>query len=137
MGKLDELEVSVSEVVDFLRISGQFAPALHKVIERKITAEMAKEKGIEVTDEELQKVADGFRQMLGLTKAADTEEWLQTHGISLENLENYLETNVLVSKFIDGLEKEADAGEIMSTPEFKDRIRETAYQKWIREQIKE
>ena len=114
MGKLDELEVSVSEVVDYLRVTGQFAPALHKVIERKIAAEEAKEKGVNITDEELQKVADGFRQMLGLTKAADTEEWLKTHGISLETLENHLETNILVSKFIDGLEADVDTAEIMS-----------------------
>lgn len=135
MGKLDDLEVSVSEVVDFMRISGQFAPALHKVIERKIAADKAKEKGIGVTDEELQKVADGFRQMLGLTKAADTEEWLKTHGISLETLEKHLETNILVSKFIDGLESDADPAEIMSAPDIKDRVRESAFQKWMKEQI--
>jgi hypothetical protein len=135
MGKLDDLEVSVSEVVDFMRISGQFAPALHKVIERKIAADKAKEKGIGVTDEELQKVADGFRQMLGLTKAADTEEWLKTHGISLETLEKHLETNILVSKFIDGLEEDADPAEIMSAPDIKDRVRESAFQKWMKEQI--
>ena len=135
MGKLDELEVSVSEVVDYLRVTGQFAPALHKVIERKIAAEEAKEKGANITDEELQKVADGFRQMLGLTKAADTEEWLKTHGISLETLENHLETNILVSKFIDGLEADADTAEIMSAPDIKDRVRESAFQKWIKGQL--
>jgi len=135
MGKLDELEVSVSEVVDFMRISGQFAPALHQVIERKVAADAAREKGIQVTDEELQKVADGFRQMLGLAKAADTEEWLATHGISMDALEKHLETNVLVSKFIDGLEAEADTSDVMNSPEIKDRMRESAFQKWLKNQL--
>ncbi len=98
-------------------------------------AEEAKEKGVEVTDEELQKVADGFRQMLGLTKAEDTEEWLKTHGISLETLEGYLETNILVSKFIDGLEANVDTAEIISAPEIKDRVRESAFQKWLKGQL--
>lgn len=136
MGKLDELEVTVAEVVDYLRITGQFAPALRQVITRKIAAETARERGIEVLDEELQKVADAFRHSIGLNKANDTEEWLTTHGVSLEALEDYLETNILMSALKDGLEQDTDKKKFMESPAIKESMRESIFQEWLAEKMK-
>ena len=44
--KRTEIEVTVAEVVDYLRITGQFTPSLREVVTRKITADAAKKRGI-------------------------------------------------------------------------------------------
>ena len=99
------MEVAVAEVVDYLRLTGKFAPALREVIVRKTTVEAAKKCKLKVTAKQLQKAADIFRKVNGLSKAADTQAWLQANGITVESLEEYLETNLLISKYKDHLEK--------------------------------
>ena len=134
--KSNEIEVALSEVVDYLRITGKFAPALAEVIERKITAEAAKKRGMRVTTSELQKAADTFRAVNDLSKARDTERWLRSTGISVEFLEEYLETNILISKFKDTLEKKAHKVKYASKPAIKETIRDMIYQDWLVNQLK-
>jgi len=134
--KGSEIEVSVAEVVDYLRITGQFTPALREVVERKVTAEAARKSGIKVTATQLQKGADVFRAVNDLSKASDTARWLRSIGISVEALENYLETNILISKFKDALEKKTSKNKYVSTPGIKESIREMIYQDWLNSQLK-
>ncbi|MBW2091661.1 MAG: hypothetical protein JRI34_06000 [Deltaproteobacteria bacterium] len=132
-----EIEVAVAEVVDFLRINGQFGPALRQVVERKLAAEAARKNGARVTTKQLQKAFDTFRHINGLTKASDTEAWLNSMGISLEALEDYLETNLLVSKLKDQLYKKTGSSKkYLSSPEVKDTVRELAYQDWLAKALK-
>ncbi len=90
----NELEIKVAEVVDYLRITDAFLPNLRKVVERKVTAEAAKKQGLKVSNQELQKVADAFRCLNGLTTSKETEKWLATNGLTLESFEEFLETNI-------------------------------------------
>jgi hypothetical protein len=130
-----DIEVSVAEVVDYLRVTGQFTPALREVVERKITAEAAAKSGIKVTTAELQKAADAFRVLNDLNKARDTERWLRSTGISIEALEAYLESNILISKFKDKLEKKAGKAKYLALPVIKESIRERIYQDWLAAQL--
>lgn len=133
----EEIEVAVAEVVDFLKINGQFTPALQQVVERKITAKAARKNRARVSTKQLQKTFDTFCHLHGLIKARDTEVWLESMGISLEALEAYLETNILVSKFKDQLYKKSDSvKKYMSSPEVKETIRELTYQDWLTKQLK-
>ena len=134
--KRNEIEVTVAEVVDYLRITGQFTPVLREVVTRRITADAAKKRGIKVTTTELQKAADSFRAVKDLSKASDTERWLRSAGISVEVLEEYLETNILISKLKDSLEKKASKNKYLSTPSIKASIRDMIYQSWLRDQLK-
>ena len=134
--KRNEIEVTVAEVVDCLRITGKFTPSLREVVTRKVTAEAAKKRGIRVTTTELQKAADAFRAVNDLSKASDTARWLRSNGISLEVLEEYLETNILISKFKDALEKKTSKAKYLSTPGIKESIREMIYQDWLSGQLK-
>ena len=106
MAKLNEIEIAVAEVVDYLRMTGQFSPALREVVQRKITAEAAKKARMKVSNGELQKAADTFRVANGLNKASDTDAWLKSNGVSLEAFEEFLEANLLINKFKDALGKE-------------------------------
>jgi hypothetical protein len=134
--RLNEVEVRVGEVVDYLRMTGQFQPALSQVINRKITAMAAEEMGIKVSPEELQRAADTFRATHDLGKASDTENWLATSGITLEAFEEYLETNILISKFKDELEAQVDKKKYSSLPEIQESIRELIYSEWLKNELK-
>lgn len=126
-----EIEIGVGEVVDYMRMTGKFVPALREVVTRKITAEAAKEAGKKVTTKELQKAADNFRLVNGLAKSSDTEVWLDETGISVEFLEEFLETNLLINKFKEHLEKKAQRNKYLSSPEIKDSVTEMIYQEWL------
>ena len=126
-----EMEVAVAEVVDYLRLTGRFAPALREVIVRKATVDAAKKSRLKVSTKELQKGADTFRAVNGLSKAADTQAWLQASGITVEALEEYLETNLLTSKYKDHLEKKASKTKYLSSKPVKETVREMIYQDWV------
>jgi hypothetical protein len=136
MAKGKEIEVSVAEVVDYLKLNGGFSPALGEVVGRKVTAEAAKKSKIRVTTGELQKAADVFRIEMGLLKAKDTEKWLKSSGISVEAFEEYLETNLLIQKFKNSLEKKASKKKYASSVAIKDAMREMIYDDWLKGAMK-
>ena len=134
--KKNEIEVTVAEVVDYLRITGQFTPVLREVVERKIAVEAARKRGIKVSTSELQKAVDVFRAVNGLSKASDTARWLKASGITVEILEAYIETNILISKLKDALEKKTGKNKYLSTPGIKESIRDMIYQDWLKSQLR-
>ena len=134
--KTKDFEISVAEVVDYLRITGGFAPALREVIERKITADAAKKNGLKVTTPKLQKASDAFRVANGLHKSSDTKKWLKSNGISEEALEEFLETNLLISMFKDQLEKKTSRTKYLSSPSIKELVRDSIYRDWLKNQLK-
>lgn len=125
-----EIEVNVSEVIDYMKIKGDFAPALRAVVERKIAVDAAKKAGAQVTKSELQTTADAFRVVQGLHKASDMNDWLAASGLSLDAFEQYLEANILISKLKDKLAASAKA-KYHNAPEIRATIRDMAYSEWL------
>lgn len=105
----NEREITVDSVVDYLRITGGFTPILCEA-ERRMVAAAARKAGMTVDQEELQRASDVFRLSKGLDSAAATESWLKENGIALEALEEYLEINLLISKFKEIIRTGADTG---------------------------
>jgi hypothetical protein len=132
----NEIEIAVAEVVDYLRMTGQFSPALREVVQRKITAEAAKKSKIKVSNGELQRAADAFRVANGLNKSSDTDRWLKSNGISLEAFEDFLETNLLINKFKDALDKKTAKGKYLASPGVKESVKEMIYQDWLAKAMK-
>jgi hypothetical protein len=135
MQPIEEMEVKVAEVVDYLRINGDFTPALREVVGRKMAAEAARKAGIGISDEELQRAADVFRASRNLHKASDTESWMKSVGISAESFESYLETSLLVSKFKEHLAGKADQKKYLALEGVADTVRELIYQDWLQQQM--
>ena len=71
------LEVSVGDVVSYLRIEGGFSEALASVVRRTLLLRAADEAGVSATTDELQRVADAYRAINGLHKASDTVAWMR------------------------------------------------------------
>jgi hypothetical protein len=134
--KKQEIELAVSEVVDYLKITGKFAPALRDMVERKVASEAARKNGIKVSTKQLQSAADTFRALNGLVKASDTEKWLKQNGLTVESLEDYLETNLFIDGLKNQLEKKATAARYMKAPIIKESIREMIYKDWLANELK-
>lgn len=135
--KNKEMEVAVAEVVDYLRLNGQFAPALKEVVMRKLASEAAREKGFKVTTAQLQRAADTFRAAQGLHKASDTKQWLSANGLTLDALEEYLTTNLLISKFKEHLGKNSNTRKYLASELVKDTVNELIYQDWMDRALKQ
>ena len=103
----EEIEVDVAEILDYMKVTGLFASVLRDVVERKVAVNAAKQAGSRVTTRQLQKAADTFRMANGLAKASDTHAWLESRGLSVETLEEYLKTNLLISSLKAKLDRNA------------------------------
>lgn len=90
---------------DLLR-QAKFNDALH-IFESAIDAELirqaAEERGIEVTDEELQEAADQFRLSRELHEVEALEAWLDSHHLTLTDWETELERTILTSKVAEAI----------------------------------
>ena len=131
----NEITVTAAEVSDYCRITGLVVPALREVVERKVTVTAARKAGIEVSMGELQKAADYFRFARGFNKARDTGDWLESNAISIEALEEHLETNLLISKFRDYLVEEASRSKTLALPGGAESSDDRIYQDWLAEQF--
>ena len=131
-----ELEIAVSDVVDYMKITGNYSPALRAVVARKVTTDAARKAGISVSVGELQRAADIFRIVNGLHSAKETQNWMEGLGLPLESFEGLLETNLLVNKFKDHLEKKASKTKYHSRPRIKDSVREMVYRDWLNNSLR-
>lgn len=120
-----------------MRINGQFEGPLNEVVTRKLTAESAKKSGITISTEELQNAVDQFRLSRGLRKKQDTENWLKSRRLSLDDLESHLETDLLIDKFKDALDKDAVKKRYLACPRVQLAVREAIYREWLAEQFRQ
>ena len=130
------IEMTVSEVVDYLKITGRFAPALRTVVERKVTANGARKAGVRVSVKELQRACDVFRATHDLNKAKDMKIWLAGNGLTQDSFENYIEANLLISKFKDKLLGKAKINKYLAAPAVGASIREMVYHDWMNAALK-
>ena len=131
-----KLDVSVAEVVDYMRITDDFAPALAAVLERKVTVAAAKQAGLRVTAAERQAAADDYRAARGLQRARDTDRWLRSIGITLATFEQYVTANLLIAKFKKSLYEKAEKQVMMSSQELEEAATEMAYREWLKKALK-
>lgn len=124
------VNVSVADVVSFLRIEGGFSEALAQVVRRRLLLDAADEADVAASPEELQRAADVYRATHGLHRAADTEAWMKNNGISLEVFEKHLEENIRISKTRDRI-AETSGAHVAQSASVRALIRNIAVEEWI------
>ena len=115
LGPLEGLRNSIinglDEIVNYLRLTGQFKDAANEVKKRKVTVDAAKKVGIKASYANLQKKVDTFRIANKLYTSLDTYQWLESISISVETLLKHLEEDLLISEYKDLLYKKYLSGE--------------------------
>ncbi len=113
MSQLDQItalrisgaDVSLAEVVRSWRLNGDtslLAVAARDLIIRNVI----RDRGLSVSNDELQAAADDFRRARKLERAVDTHHWLKERDWSIERLELHLERQLLHEKLIDDVATE-------------------------------
>ena len=124
MSDSSETEVTVDDVVNYLRITGAFAAAAEQVARRKLSAQAARDwlaaKG---GRRRPKKMRDDFRLFLSL-------------GVPKKTLEEFMEIDRLITELKDALVQEADRAAYLTAPAIKESVRELIYQDWLNEQLR-
>lgn len=90
-------DVSLQEIFYSMKINGKLGFLRNAVSEILISHAVERE-GVSVSDEELQKASDSFRQARRLHKTADTENWLKKNNMNIEDMEARLERGIGANK---------------------------------------
>lgn len=103
--RIDDEVVSIEEFIRILKLTGQFEGLVEELVRDKVTVHAAKKQGLRVYADEIQDRADQFRRVHGLHRAADTNRYLDTLGVSLDEFEAFI---------MDGLYQEKMMAEVCS-----------------------
>ena len=118
-----EIEVTVEDVVNYLRITGAFAAAAEQVARREVSAQAARDRlASKGRRRRPKKMRDDFRLFLSL-------------GVPKKTLEEFMETDLLISELKDALVQQADRAAYLSAPSIRESVRELIYQDWLNEQL--
>jgi peptidylprolyl isomerase len=90
--------LSLQEFLHGLKLYGQLSPLLDEAVRDRVLRQLAAREKVTVSDEELQAAVDRFRIGIGLSKAADTQQWLQDNRLTVDDLERIAEADLLREK---------------------------------------
>lgn len=90
--------ITEADVISRLKLSGAWHTAVVELAQEAVVAQAARKEGVSASDSELQEEFDHFRADRELFKAEDTHGWLQSEGLTVEQVETCLEADILGSK---------------------------------------
>ncbi|MUL35791.1 peptidylprolyl isomerase [Gloeocapsopsis dulcis] len=100
---LNLININSSNIIHEIKLTCQLPSLIEGIINRKIIAKIAAEKGITATQEELQQGADNLRIINHLHHAEDTWKWLEKHHLSVDDFEEIVYSNVISAKLAQHL----------------------------------
>ncbi|MEA5526900.1 peptidylprolyl isomerase [Nodularia spumigena] len=92
------ITITKEDIFQQVKLSCKIPELVEQIVSRKIILAAAEEAGIKVETEELQKGADLLRLTNKLTSADDTWKWLEKHGLSIDDFEQIVYTNIIIGK---------------------------------------
>nr|WP_254175184.1 peptidylprolyl isomerase [Planktothrix pseudagardhii] len=91
------------EIISFLKRNLEFKEVYQKILSQKVINQVAEERGIIVTAEEIQNQANQQRYAKRLEKAADTLAWLADQMITSDDWEAGIREHLLAQKLAESL----------------------------------
>ncbi|MDP7033247.1 MAG: peptidylprolyl isomerase [Planctomycetota bacterium] len=98
--RVDGVDVTTTDFVRALKRTGQWDRILQEVVNDRFVREEASRRGIQVSDDELQKLSDTVRRQLDLHDATATHAWLKSRHLSVEDWEEALEQDLLSRRLV-------------------------------------
>lgn len=99
--KIDNDIFTTDNLITLLKLNGRFEGLMEDVLKDKLAVHAAKKRGIALTDDEIQERADQFRRAHGLQRAKDTNDYLNTLGVSLEDFEEFITDMLYQEKMLE------------------------------------
>jgi len=98
--KIDGYAIDLAEFMRTLKLTGQFEGLLEQFVRDRLAALGARKSGIQVSEQEIQERADQFRRVRGLHRASDTNKFLDTMRISLDEFEAFITDSLYQEKMM-------------------------------------
>ncbi|GAB2902136.1 hypothetical protein GCM10027093_43970 [Paraburkholderia jirisanensis] len=118
--RIDDEVVDDAEFIRLLKLTGQFESLIEQLVRDKLTVHAARKHAVEVSAEEIQQRADQFRRVRGLHRAADTNQYLDTLGVTLDQFEAFIIDGLYQEKMLDQVANDGAVQEYFSlnSPKF-------------------
>jgi parvulin-like peptidyl-prolyl isomerase len=101
--RIDDEVVDDAEFIRLLKLTGQFESLIEQLVRDKLTVHAAKKHGIAVSTDDIQQRADQFRRVRGLHRAADTNQYLDAMGVSLDQFESFITDGLYQEKMLESI----------------------------------
>ncbi|MDJ0734769.1 MAG: peptidylprolyl isomerase [Nostocaceae cyanobacterium] len=95
--------ITKEDILHQVKLSCKIPEIIEEIVTRKVITTAVAEADIKVEIEELQKAADQIRFINQLNSADDTWSWLEKHGLSLDDFEETVYTNLISGKLASHL----------------------------------
>lgn len=95
--------ITKDDIIDRIKLSSKVPEIVEQIVASKVVTDAAFKAGIVIEAEELQEAADQIRLIHKLNNAEDTWTWLEKHGLSIDDFEKMVSTNLLSSKLAQHL----------------------------------
>ncbi len=92
------MRISTSDILQHLKLACQIPDIASAIATRRVIMDATRKANIQIEPAELQQAADSLRLVNNLMKAEDTWAWLQKHHLSLDELEELAQINLLTAK---------------------------------------
>ncbi len=99
--KLNDEEITADFLIKYLKVSGQFQEIMDKLLSERITVHIARGKDLAVSDEEVQEHIDQVRRIMGLHRAKDTLEYIDSLGFTVDEYGEYIRDDLLRNKMLN------------------------------------
>jgi parvulin-like peptidyl-prolyl isomerase len=90
--------INSQDLLHQIKITGKIPELVHGILQQRILEMAAKELKIEISDQELQDGADRFRAANKIETVQSTQQWLADRLLSMDDFEQLITTNLLLSK---------------------------------------
>lgn len=90
--------ITVKDVVDYLKVTGQFRQTIYQIIEREVIYLAASQMNIVVSDSELEQQIELRRRMLGLNNAMAMNNYCLHNGITWDQWKQFIAYELLRQK---------------------------------------
>lgn len=101
IARIDDEVIGINDFVRILKLTGQFAGLVEQMVRDRLVVHAAKRQGLTPAPEEVQERADQFRRVLGLHRAADTNRYLSTLGVTLDEFEAFITDSLYQEKMME------------------------------------
>jgi parvulin-like peptidyl-prolyl isomerase len=90
IAKISDQEITADEFIKSLKFNNKFDETFEPYLMDKVAAHAAKQQGISVSVAEVQQRVDDIRRVLGLHRAKDALEFLDSLSLSVDDFEQYV-----------------------------------------------
>lgn len=119
--RIDDEVIGIDEFIRTLKLTGQFESLVEQLVRDRLTVRAAKKQGIRLSPEEIQERADQFRRVKGLHRATDTNRYLDTLKVSLDEFEAHIADSLYQEKMMEqvGSDKAVKEYFKLNSPKFE------------------